>query len=289
MVNGAVPLCVRPQFEAALALARQIKATPRTAIIFTVYEMKRLGRDAAELTAPSDHLTAHGLILKTLAGPLPGMYDPSGPGRLLFAFFAAMAETERENIRESTVEGLDAAARKGKRGGRPPVITDDTLHTVLRRRENGESVEQIQPGLIIPTDKRKGQAPSVASIYRALAEHEKKEAYPAPAESASGARTTRSPPRKPLSGSVCRTKSFSPRRLSSQQDQPSAPTAVPLFPGAVQPDGPVRRPGSRPPRGHHHRRAERTPPCLADRPAVADRVQSIADSHKTASQSACRR
>ncbi|MEV5561766.1 hypothetical protein AB0L54_02600, partial [Streptomyces sp. NPDC052196] len=27
-------------------------------------------------------------------------------------------------------------------GGRPPVITDDMLHTVLRRRTNGESVEQ---------------------------------------------------------------------------------------------------------------------------------------------------
>ncbi|MFK4148522.1 recombinase family protein [Streptomyces sp. NPDC004065] len=75
--------------------------------------MKRLGRDAAELTALADHLTAHGLVLEMLAGPLPGMYDPSGPGRLLFAFFAAMAETERENIRESTLEGLDAAARKG--------------------------------------------------------------------------------------------------------------------------------------------------------------------------------
>ncbi|WP_405778831.1 recombinase family protein [Streptomyces sp. NBC_01378] len=36
---------------------------------------------------------------------------------LLFAFFAAMAETERENIRESTLEGLDAATRKGKHGG----------------------------------------------------------------------------------------------------------------------------------------------------------------------------
>lgn len=89
-----------------------------------------------------------------------------------------MAETERENIRESTLEGLDAAARKGKHGGRPPVITEDMLHTVLRRRANGESVEQIQPDLIIPTSKRKGQAPSVASIYRALAEHEKKETYP---------------------------------------------------------------------------------------------------------------
>ncbi|MEV0633123.1 recombinase family protein [Nonomuraea wenchangensis] len=170
---------VRPQFEAALSLARQIKAhAPHCRVIFTVYEMKRLGRDAAELTALADHLTAHGLVLEMLAGPLPGMYDPSGPGRLLFAFFAAMAETERENIRESTLEGLDAAARKGKHGGRPPVITDDMLHTVLRRRTNGESVEQIQPDLIIATGKRKGQAPSVASIYRALAEHAKQQAYP---------------------------------------------------------------------------------------------------------------
>ncbi|MCX5188921.1 recombinase family protein [Streptomyces sp. NBC_00268] len=30
-----------------------------------------------------------------------------------------MAQTERENIRESTPEGLDTAARKGKHGGRP--------------------------------------------------------------------------------------------------------------------------------------------------------------------------
>ncbi|MFD8722243.1 recombinase family protein [Streptomyces sp. NPDC059629] len=103
---------------------------------------------------------------------------PTGPGKLLFGFFAAMAETERENIRESTLEGLETAARKGKYGGRPPVITDDMLHTVLRRKALGESVEQIQPALIIPTGKRKGQNPSVASIYRALAEHAKCEVYP---------------------------------------------------------------------------------------------------------------
>jgi hypothetical protein len=47
------------------------------------------------------------------------------------------------------------------------------LHTVIRRRAGGESVEQIQPDLIIPTGKRKGHSPSVAGIYRALAEHEK--------------------------------------------------------------------------------------------------------------------
>lgn len=71
-----------------------------------------------------------------------------------------MAETERENIREATLEGLNAATRKGHHGGRPPVITDDMLHTVLRRRANGESVEDIRPDLIIPTGKRKGRNPS---------------------------------------------------------------------------------------------------------------------------------
>ncbi|MFF3256466.1 recombinase family protein [Actinacidiphila glaucinigra] len=176
---------VRPRFEEALRTAREVKAhAPHCRVIFTVYEMKRLGRDAAELTALADHLTAHGLVLEMLAGPLPGIYDPTGPGKLLFAFFAAMAETERENIRESTLEGLDTAARKGKHGGRPPVITDDMLHTVLRRRTLGESVEQIQPDLIIPTGKRKGQSPSVASIYRALAEHARHEAYPDAVEAA---------------------------------------------------------------------------------------------------------
>jgi DNA invertase Pin-like site-specific DNA recombinase len=137
---------VRPQFEAALALARQIKAhAPHCRVILTVYEMKRLGRDAAELTALADHLTAHGLVLEMLAGPFAGIYDPSGPGRMLFAFFAAMAETEPEAIREATLEGLDAAARKGNPVGRPPVITDDILHTVLRRKAAGKRVEPDHP------------------------------------------------------------------------------------------------------------------------------------------------
>ncbi|MFB4284311.1 recombinase family protein [Nonomuraea sp. MTCD27] len=176
---------VPPQFEAALALARQIKAhAPHCRVILTVYEMKRLGRDAAELTALADHLTAHGLVLEMLAGPLAGIYDPAGPGRMLFAFFAAMAETEREAIREATLEGLDAAARQGKHGGRPVVITDDMLHTVLRRKAAGERVEDIRKDLIIPTGKRKGQNPSLASIYRALAEHDKTQTYPEAVEQA---------------------------------------------------------------------------------------------------------
>ncbi len=103
--RGGRDLPHRPVREGcALAkLLREVKAhAPHCRVILTVYEMKRLGRDAAELTALADHLTAHGLVLEMLAGPLAGTYDPSGPGRMLFAFFAAMAETERENTREAT-------------------------------------------------------------------------------------------------------------------------------------------------------------------------------------------
>ncbi|MFF9019503.1 hypothetical protein [Streptomyces eurythermus] len=74
-----------------------------------------------------------------LAGPLPGVYDPTGPGRPLFAFFVATAQTERENIRESTLEGLDTAAREDKHGGRPPAVTDGMLHAVLRPRPGRRS------------------------------------------------------------------------------------------------------------------------------------------------------
>ena len=38
------------------------------------------GPDSAELTALADHLTAHGIALEMLAGPLPGIYDPIGTG-----------------------------------------------------------------------------------------------------------------------------------------------------------------------------------------------------------------
>lgn len=63
---------VHPQFEAALAACRQIKAhAAHCRVILTVYEMKRLGRDSDELTALADHLTAHGITLEMLAGPLP--------------------------------------------------------------------------------------------------------------------------------------------------------------------------------------------------------------------------
>jgi hypothetical protein len=46
------------------------------------------------------------------------------------------------------------------------------------------ATRSIRPDLIIPAGKRKGRNPSLASIYRALAEHEKAHAYPEAIEQA---------------------------------------------------------------------------------------------------------
>ena len=75
-----------------------------------------------------------------LAGPLTGIYDPTGTGRILFAFFAAMAETERENIRDATLEGLTAAAPQGN--PRRPTAGHHRRHAAHRSPAPRETASQ---------------------------------------------------------------------------------------------------------------------------------------------------
>ncbi|WP_238697114.1 hypothetical protein [Streptomyces sp. E2N166] len=95
-------------------------------------------------------------------------------------------------------------------------MDDDVLHTVLRRRAGGESVEQIQPDLIIPTGQREGQTPSVASLYRALAEHAKREAYPEAVEAA---------PRQPGDAHRAHRLGRPPHPIPHKPDRPSGSPA----------------------------------------------------------------
>ena len=54
--------------------------------------------------------------------------DTTTPGgRLIFHVFGALAQFERDLIRERTRAGLSSAASRGRRGGRKPVVTADKL------------------------------------------------------------------------------------------------------------------------------------------------------------------
>lgn len=90
--------------------------------------------------------------------------------------------TRRPQETARRTPGPDAAARKGNHGGRPLVVTDDMLHTVLRRRANGETVEDIKPDLLIPTGRRKRYSPSLSSTYRGTGRARETQAYPEPVE-----------------------------------------------------------------------------------------------------------
>ncbi|MFF3062260.1 recombinase family protein [Streptomyces sp. NPDC057909] len=164
---------VRPELEKALALAHQFKeAAPETPVIFTVHELKRLARNAAELMTLSAELQAGGIQLELLAGPLTGIYDPYGMGAMFFAVLAVAGQIERNYIREKTLEGQVIAASKGNHGGRPKVIDDDMLTFAVALKDKGVPVPDIAKKLTIKTGKNVGKSPSVASLYRALAEAE---------------------------------------------------------------------------------------------------------------------
>ncbi|WP_150136198.1 recombinase family protein [Streptomyces hyaluromycini] len=168
---------VRPELEKALKLAYDIKeAAPETEVILTVHELKRLARNAAELMMLSAQLQAAGVQLELLTGPLTGIHDPNGMGAMFFAVLAVAAQLDRNYIREKTLEGQVSAAAKGNHGGRPKVIDDDMLTFALALKAKGVPVPEIAGKLTIKTGKNAGQSPSVASVYRALAEAEEQDA-----------------------------------------------------------------------------------------------------------------
>lgn len=166
-----------PKQEIAVAYAADLHQTTGQTVIFAVTELDRLGRDAAELIAAADRIEHSGLLLEFLDGPLKGVYDPSGPGKMLFLVFAGIAESVREGIREKTLEGLNTAVRKGKFGGRPSVVSEDMLAIALHRRDvKDESVTEIARTLRQTDGRNKGKPVSRTALYEALKAHDEKTA-----------------------------------------------------------------------------------------------------------------
>lgn len=63
-------------------------------------------------------------------------------GRLIFHVFGALAQFERDLIRERTKAGLTAAAARGRKGGRKPVVTADKLQRAHEHIANGLNVRE---------------------------------------------------------------------------------------------------------------------------------------------------
>ena len=87
------------------------------------WKLDRLGRDLRHLVNLVHELTGRGVGLRVLAGQGMNLDTTTANGRLMFGFFAALAEFERELIVERTKAGLASARARGRNGGRPFKMT----------------------------------------------------------------------------------------------------------------------------------------------------------------------
>ena len=89
-----------------------------------VWRLDRLGRSLRHLVETVGALEERGVGFRSLTESI----DTTTPGgRLVFHLFAALAEFERDLIRERTHAGLAAARARGRRGGRRPVMSAEKL------------------------------------------------------------------------------------------------------------------------------------------------------------------
>lgn len=87
--------------------------------VLVAWKLDRLGRSLLDMVGLVEKLNKRGVGLKLLTGAGASIDTTTPEGRLFFALFAAMAEFERELIRERTAAGMKAARRRGKHVGRP--------------------------------------------------------------------------------------------------------------------------------------------------------------------------
>jgi DNA invertase Pin-like site-specific DNA recombinase len=120
-----------------------------------VWRLDRLGRSLPHLITTMTDLEERGIGFKSLTENID---TTTSGGKLIFHIFGALAEFERNLIRERTHAGLTAARARGKKGGRPKVITVQKRSIAKELYDSGHPILDICRTLKI----------SRATLYRAL-------------------------------------------------------------------------------------------------------------------------
>lgn len=121
-----------------------------------VWRLDRLGRSLRHLIDVVTRLDERGVGFRSLRESID---TTTAGGRLVFHLFGALAQFEREIIRDRTVAGLTAARARGRVGGRPSKLSAEQRRQARKMYDERElTVEQIGKVLGV----------SRTSIYRAL-------------------------------------------------------------------------------------------------------------------------
>lgn len=138
----------RPQLAVALDYVR-------AGDILVVWRLERLGRSLSHLLEEVEGLTQRGVHLRSLS---EGIDTSTATGRMTLSILGALAEFERELIRERTQAGLDAARARGRKGGRPSVMTPSKARSARALPTVSTPITEVAASLEV----------SRATIYRWL-------------------------------------------------------------------------------------------------------------------------
>src|ERR671919_1062307 len=121
-----------------------------------VWGLDRLGRSLPHLISTMTELEERRIGFKSLTENID---TTTSGGKLIFHIFGALAEFERNLIRERTQAGLVAARARGKKGGRPKALTARQLSIAQSLyNDKQHSIPEILQTLKI----------SKATLYRVL-------------------------------------------------------------------------------------------------------------------------
>ena len=142
LIAAAIVLSVLQEFwsREVLLADRGIGDALSSGYTLIVWKLDRLGRSLPHLLAIVTDLKARGIAFRSLTEQM----DTNTPhGELLFSLFGALAQYERALTRERVMAGLAAAKRRGRQGGRPPMIDTETLERITAALDGGASKASV--------------------------------------------------------------------------------------------------------------------------------------------------
>jgi hypothetical protein len=123
--------------------------------ILVVWKLDRLGRTIKGLIDLSAELAERKVGLRSITD---GIDTAGTAGKLVFHIMAAIAEMERDLVRERTTAALIVAKREGRVGGRKTVMTPKRLDAARKLLASGMTAREIAPTIGV----------SIATLYRHL-------------------------------------------------------------------------------------------------------------------------
>ena len=105
-----------------------------------VWKLDRLGRSLRDLLDISEMLRQRDIALRSLTDHID---TGTAAGRMLYAVLGAVAQFERDVLRERTVAGLAAAKRRGERLGRRPALSPAQIREAKKMLARGESAAHV--------------------------------------------------------------------------------------------------------------------------------------------------